>query len=82
LLVHVEAGISLKALYQALDQHQLPDGSGSLGLITMSASSTMTLARAFSTGSHGGDMWLAPLADSVAAIHLVGAGGTQAFGFC
>jgi hypothetical protein len=46
-------------------------------LETMGGASGQTLAGAISTGTHGGDKSMAPLADSVLAIHLVGAGGTQ-----
>jgi hypothetical protein len=50
-----------------------------MGLVleTMGGSSGQTLAGAISTGTHGGDIFMGPLADCVLAIHLVGAGGTQ-----
>ena len=37
----------------------------------MGGSSGQTLAGAISTGTHGGDKFIAPLADSVVAIHLI-----------
>ncbi len=67
---HVEAGITIKDLYTNLDRL-------GLALVTMGGSSGQTLAGAISTGTHGGDKFMAPLADSVLAIHLVGTGGTQ-----
>src|SRR5215217_1207310 len=70
LLYHVEAGITIRDLYQKLDE-------AGLALETMGGASGQTLAGAISTGTHGGDKFIAPLADSVVAIHLVGAGGTQ-----
>jgi len=48
-----------------------------LALETQGGSSGQTLAGAVSTGTHGGDKSMPPLADSVLAIHLVGAGGIQ-----
>jgi hypothetical protein len=67
---HVQAGITIQQLYTNLD-------AMGLALETMGGSSAQTLAGAISTGTHGGDLFMAPLADSVLAIHLVGAGGTQ-----
>ncbi|MDP9314710.1 MAG: FAD-binding protein [Chloroflexota bacterium] len=67
---HVEAGITIRSLYNNLNRL-------GLALETMGGASGQTLAGAISTGTHGGDKLLAPLADSVLAIHLVGAGGTQ-----
>jgi hypothetical protein len=67
---HVEAGITIRDLYQNLD-------SLGLALETMGGSSGQSIAGAISTGTHGGDYLMPPLADTVLAIHLVGAGGTQ-----
>jgi FAD/FMN-containing dehydrogenase len=67
---HVEAGITIRDLYQNLD-------SLGLALETMGGSSGQSVAGAISTGTHGGDYLMPPLADSVLAIHLVGAGGIQ-----
>jgi hypothetical protein len=70
LVFHVEAGIRINALYRGLSHRNL-------ALETMGGASGQTLAGAVSTGTHGGDKFLPPLADSVLAIHLVGVGGTQ-----
>jgi FAD binding domain-containing protein/PASTA domain-containing protein len=67
---YVEAGINIRNLYLSL-------GAKGLALQTMGGSSGQTLAGALSTGTHGGDKFMAPLSDSVLAIHLVGAGGKQ-----
>lgn len=67
---HVEAGMSVKAVYDGLERNDL-------ALETMGGAAEQTLAGAISTGTHGGDKHLAPLADSVLAIHLVGPGGRQ-----
>jgi len=69
---HTEAGITIRSLYLTLDQQSPP-----LALETMGGSSWQTVAGAVSTGTHGGDIFLPPIADCVLAIHLVGAGGTQ-----
>jgi hypothetical protein len=68
LLVHVEAGIQLCQLNTALD------GRG-LALPTLGGSAGQTLAGAISTGTHGGDFGLYPIADMVRAIQLVGPDG-------
>jgi hypothetical protein len=72
LVFHVQAGVRLQDLNTALDNLNPP-----LALETMGGSSGQTLAGAISTGTHGGDKLMPPLADSVLAIHLVGAGGVQ-----
>ena len=46
-------------------------------LPTMGGASGQTLAGAVSTGTHGGDHSLPPMADAVRAIHLVGVDGRQ-----
>jgi FAD/FMN-containing dehydrogenase len=71
---HVEAGITIRSLYNNLGG---PFSRLGLALETMGGASGQTLAGAISTGTHGGDKDMAPLADSVVALHLVGAGGTQ-----
>jgi hypothetical protein len=71
-LVHVEAGIRLVDLNVMLDSWK-PDA---LALPTMGGSAGQTLAGAISTGTHGGDVRLQPLADLVRAIQLVGPDGT------
>lgn len=77
LLFHVLGGTPISQLNIDLDEFTKNGQARPLGLLTMPASSTMTIAGAISTGSHGSDLWLAPLADTIAAIHLVGAGGNQ-----
>jgi hypothetical protein len=69
---HVEAGITIHQLYLNLDGK-----NPRLALETMGGASGQTLAGAISTGTHGGDLFMPPIADSVLAIHLVGAGGVQ-----
>jgi FAD binding domain len=79
LVYHVQAGITIHDLYTNLDNFVDP-ATGKprpLGLITMGGASGQTIAGAVSTGTHGGDLYLPPLADTVLAIHLIGAGGTQ-----
>lgn len=68
--VHVEAGIKLHDLNCRLD-------SLGLALPTLGGSRGQSLAGVLSTGVHGGDVSLPPIADAVRAIHLVGAGGQQ-----
>ena len=69
-LHHVEAGVTIGNLYRQLDHK-------GMALETMGGASGQTLAGAISTGTHGADKHLPPLADSVLAIHLVGLDGTQ-----
>ena len=69
-LFFVEAGIALSELNTLLDLQ-----SPRLALKTMGGSAGQTLAGAISTGTHGGDFDRPPLADSVHAIYLIGAGG-------
>jgi hypothetical protein len=68
LVYHVEAGMTIRNIYTQL---------GLLGaaLETMGGASGQTIAGATSTGTHGGDLFMPPLADSVLALHMVGAGG-------
>ena len=67
---HVEAGTTIQELYHRLDRL-------GLALETMGGAAGQTLVGAVSTGTHGGDKALPPLADSVLALHLVGVGGAQ-----
>ncbi|MFF1657755.1 hypothetical protein [Streptomyces sp. NPDC058255] len=53
------------------------DYSGPWALATMGGAGGQTIAGAFSTGTHGGDIHLGPLADLVVAVHLVDANGEQ-----
>jgi FAD/FMN-containing dehydrogenase len=68
----VEAGMTLNFLNILLDS-QTPR----VALNTMGGASAQTIAGAISTGTHGGDFDRQPLADSVRAIYLVGAGGAH-----
>ena len=70
LLYHIEAGMTIENIYTQLEIH-------GLALETMGGSSGQTIAGAISTGTHGGDLFMPPLADSVLAIHLVGPGGAE-----
>jgi FAD/FMN-containing dehydrogenase len=69
-LFFTEAGMTISFLNTLLDS-QAPR----MALKTMGGASGQTIAGAFSTGTHGSDFDRAPLADSVRAIYLVGAGG-------
>ncbi len=70
---HVQAGITVRELSQRLDA-----GPGERwALPTMGGSAGQTLAGAVSTGVHGGDHQLPPIADFIQAIHLVTSGGRQ-----
>jgi hypothetical protein len=69
-LVHVEAGIKLYDLSCRLE-------AIGLALPTMGGSRGQSLAGVLSTGVHGADIALPPIADAVRAIHLVGPGGQQ-----
>jgi PASTA domain/FAD binding domain len=85
LVYQVEAGITLKDLYTALNNYIDPrlGQPMPLALETMPGSGSMTMGGALSTGSHGSDrsfelvQHMPPFADSVLAIHLIGVGGTQ-----
>jgi FAD/FMN-containing dehydrogenase len=70
LVYHAAAGNSIEGLYTAL-------AALGLALETQGGSSGQTIAGAISTGTHGGDLFMPPLADSVLALHLIGAGGTE-----
>jgi hypothetical protein len=72
---HVEAGITIHQLYT--DLHSSTNPATRLAIETMGGASGQALAGAVSTGTHGGDLFMGAIADSVLAIHLVGAGGTQ-----
>ena len=85
---HVEAGIKISDLNRRLDDasHRLstyelqqshPVLGGRWALPTIGGTGEQSLAGAISTGTHGSDEELKPLADTVQAIHLVGAGAQQ-----
>jgi hypothetical protein len=68
--VHVEAGIKVHKLNCALD-------ALGLAMPTLGGNNGQSLAGVISTGTHGSDVNDAPIADAVAAIHLVGPGGQE-----
>jgi hypothetical protein len=89
-LYHVEAGTRIYELYSRLDagDDREPqslarvlgtsptcDYNGPWAMGTLGGAGGQTIAGAFSTGTHGGDWEIPPIADAVQAIHLVGAGG-------
>lgn len=67
--------------WSSLPADELPAGWRGTGrrwaLPSMGGASGQTLAGAISTGTHGGDHDLPPIADAVVAIHLFGPGGEQ-----
>lgn len=90
-LYHVEAGTSINELYCRLDAgdadprslanllaHQgHPEYAGPWAMQTLGGAGGQTITGAFSTGTHGGDVHLPPIADAVQAVHLVGPQGLQ-----
>jgi len=89
--IHVEAGKRIYQLYSELDYgvghhpdslaRYIEDRTGRRdylqpwALPTMGSAGEQTIVGAFSTGTHGGDIDLQPIADAVEAIHLVTDGG-------
>jgi hypothetical protein len=87
--VHVESGKRIYQLYAELDWGDVDDDSlakrladdgnedylGAWAFRTLGGAGGQTIAGAVSTGTHGGDFRLAPIADDVLAIHLVVDGG-------
>lgn len=70
LFVHVEAGMKLHRLNVVLE------GLG-LAMPTLGGSRGQSLAGVISTGVHGSHVDLAPVADHVRALHIVGPGGQE-----
>src|ERR1700675_249897 len=68
--VHVEAGIKIYALNCRLD-------ALGLAMPTLGGNKGQSLAGVISTGTHGSDVNGVPIADAIAAIHLVGPGGQE-----
>lgn len=62
--------VAVKEAIDALDAEDL-------ALITMGSRSGQRVVGAFMTGTHGGDFDLAPIADTVRAIHLITHGGND-----
>lgn len=69
-LWYVQCGTTIHDLYTELDKN-------SQAIQTMGGASGQTIAGAVSTGTHGGDFRIPPIADSALAIHLVGGAGVQ-----
>ena len=90
-LVHVEAGIKLHDLHDALESMSIVKGAQQahgFALRTLGGSGGQSLAGAISTSTHGGDQHLnqipplvaiPPLPDMVHGIHLVAPGGAEFF---
>jgi hypothetical protein len=53
------------------------DGTTARALPTLGGSGGQAIAGVMATGSHGGDIFLPPIADAVMAIHLIGPGGQE-----
>jgi FAD/FMN-containing dehydrogenase len=70
LLFHVEAGATVAQVNDLL-------ATSGLALPTLGGSNGQALAGAISTGTHGGDVEIPPLADAVMAMHLVTEGGRE-----
>jgi hypothetical protein len=81
-LYHVEAGVKIWDLYCRLDAGDdgvgaslagaLPDYKGPWAMATLGGAGGQTIVGAISTGTHGGDVHVPPIADAVQALHLVG----------
>ncbi|MCM3881827.1 MAG: FAD-binding protein, partial [Vicinamibacterales bacterium] len=69
-LIHVEAGIKIHALNCALDAR-------GKAMNTLGGSNGQSVAGVLGTATHGSDIDLAPIADQVRAVHLVGPGGLE-----
>jgi FAD/FMN-containing dehydrogenase len=69
-LVHVEAGIKIHTLNCALDAR-------GKAMNTLGGSNGQSVAGVLGTATHGSDIDLAPVADQVRAVHLVGPGGLE-----
>lgn len=92
-LVHVKGGtkiFNVNRLLHGLDlisnnvTHTVPDDEfdnvctgDMLAMPTLGGSGGQAIAGALSTGTHGGDIQVSPIADAVAAIHLIGPGGQE-----
>lgn len=87
-LYHVEAGTTIYELYCRLDtgdtdpaslanQHGFRNYRGPWAMQTLGGAGGQTIVGALTTGTHGGDVLLPPIADAVQALHLIGVGGTH-----
>ena len=93
--VHVEAGKRIYQIYAELDQPAENDPQGLAmhlytlygtdsyfgpwALQTLGGAGGQTVVGALTTGTHGGDFRQRPIADSVAALHLVTDGGRHSW---
>jgi hypothetical protein len=68
-----EAGITIDALNVRLNEQSPPVAMSTLG----GSAGQATIAGAISTGTHGSDFDRPPIADSVRAMYIIGAGGTH-----
>jgi hypothetical protein len=59
------------------DETNLECIAGARALPTLGGSGGQSVAGVMATGSHGGDIFLPPIADAVMAIHLIGPGGQE-----
>lgn len=89
--IHVESGKRVYQLYAELDQGEADDPasfahllnqrrrdtafSGSWAFATLGGAGGQTVFGALTTGTHGGDFRIPPIADAVLAVHLVADGG-------
>jgi FAD binding domain len=82
LLVHVEAGIKVHDLHDALEGMSIMNGiqqPHGFALHTLGGSGGQSLAGVVSTSTHGGDVAIPPIPDMVQGIHLVAPGGVEFF---
>ena len=59
------------------DEDNLECFTDSKAMPTLGGSGGQSIAGLISTGSHGGDIFLRPIADNILAIHLIGPGGQE-----
>ncbi|MBV8197970.1 MAG: FAD-binding protein [Candidatus Eremiobacteraeota bacterium] len=81
-LVHVEAGIKVHFLNDALEALNIVNGNRQphgFAVPTLGGSGGQALAGVVSTSTHGGDVNLPPIPDMVQGIHLVAPGGVEFF---
>lgn len=88
-LYHVEAGTRIYELYCRLDEgdddkdgslameHGFEKFKGPWAMQTLGGAGGQTIVGALCTGTHGGDVNLAPIADAVQAFHLIGTDGNH-----
>lgn len=89
--IHIETGKRVYQLYSELDAGDDDERSlavllkkmnnlsylGAWGFQTLGGAGGQTVFGALTTGTHGGDFRMPPIADSVMALHLVANGGTH-----